>query len=179
MNRKRIVVPTLFLMLMLFTSCSEKPVNNEVYCKAIDGLFSDNLEKNIVFVTSRGSVMDNTVVSGNIASTVTNKIDYSIKSINSSDECSTAEITFTYPDMVDITNQYISSDIDEDISSWLTTKLNGDYPQKQETIEVELTQNNDTYYLVVDEKLSNILTGGLIEYKMKVEKDVFNGLMGE
>ena len=81
--------------------------------------------------------------------------------------------------MVDITNQYVSSETDEELSSWLTAKLDGDYPQKRETIEVVLTQDNNTYYLVVNEKLSNILTGGLIEYKMKAEKEAFAGLLEE
>ncbi len=179
MSKKITVVPALFLVLTLLTSCSEKPVSNEVYCNAIDGLFSDEPPKNIVFVTSRGSVMDSTVAGDGIAAVITNKIDYTIGKVKISDKHNTAEITFSYPDMVDITNQYVSSETDEELSSWLTAKLDGDYPQKRETIEVDLTQDNNTYYLVVNEKLSNILTGGLIEYKMKAEKEAFAGLLEE
>lgn len=47
MSKKITVVPALFLVLTLLTSCSEKPVSNEVYCNAIDGLFSDEPPKNI------------------------------------------------------------------------------------------------------------------------------------
>lgn len=179
MDRKRIVVSALFLMLTLLTSCSEKPVSNEVYCNAIDSLFSNEPANNIIFVTSRGSVIDNTVASDSIAAAITDKIEYSIGNVKISDNHNTAEVTFTYPDMVDITNQYVSSETEEDLSSWLTDRLDGDYPQKQETIEVDLTEENDTYYLVVNEKLSNILTGGLIEYKMKAEKEAFAGLLEE
>lgn len=181
MNNKRKVASALILISIsaLLIACSEKPADDEVYRNAIDSLFSDKPANNIVFVTSRGVVMDNTVESGSIAVTITDKIDYQIKSVKSTDECSTASIAFTYPDMVNIINQYSSSDTDDDLFSWLTAELDGDYPQKQETIEVELTQDNNTYYLVIDEKLSNILTGGLIEYKMEAEKNAFAELSEE
>ena len=179
MKSKWKVVSALFLMLTLFTACSNKPVNNDEFSQAIGSLISEKPTDNIVFVTNQGSFIDNTIVSGSMAATITSKIEYSIKSVKSSNEKNIAEVTFTYPDMVDITNQYISTNTEEDLFSWLTTKLDNDYPQKQETVEVELTQYNDKCCLIIDEKLSNILTGGLLEYKISTEKDAFTKIMGE
>lgn len=174
--KKAKIISILLMAAIVLTGCSKN--ENDTVSKSIDTLLSGKSSENIRFVTEKGNYIDN-VAETEISQMIISKIDYNVLNVSTDEGNTKSEIQFNYPDMVAIISEYVSENTESTFDEWFLKQYTNDCPMLQKTISVELIEEDGKLGLEINEELSNILTGGLLEYKFSVESNSYRNFVEE
>ena len=104
------------------------------------------------------------------------KIKYKINSLSKENDNKhgAATITFTFPDLLGILDEAageMNNEADtEALLSLVAEKLQGDFEKKKQEVSVDMVYAQSHWYIIPNADLSNVLSGGLLEYYSSLGK---------
>ena len=103
---------------------------------------------------------------------ISEKVEYKIDAIEVDGECGTVKIKINSPDVYELLEDSASEfDSKEDLNEFLALvceKLDGKYPEINETVECEIKFENGKWNLVVNSELLDALSGNLYSGYMSI-----------
>lgn len=137
---------------------------------------------NAAYILSQNGNKIVRLTNGQNANDIVSHIQYEIKDVKGGwGGDASATIQMIVPNMPELVNQEVSkvSASTTDISSAVSNRLSGDFPKKEYDITAELKQIDNHWYLVMNDELSDAVTGGLWTYYKQMEEDTFEQLTGK
>lgn len=143
----------------------------------LDGIISGENEKTI-YLYGMGDLFED---NGNeLNNLILSKIQYKVGKIEKNEENAIANIVFTIPDINSILEDVISEMNQEDADILLfkiSEELERDYPSVKSGIEVSLKYMDGHWYIVPDNNLYNVFTGGIADDYFNVGMEVVENLI--
>lgn len=108
---------------------------------------------------------------------ITSKVTYKIQKIKINKKTAIATIKFVYPDCTKIIKQKTKYNSAEELQDYVKNSLESKYPQKKEVLKVKAKKVEDHWYIVPDQKLSNVYSGNLRQYYIDLQKKLMEEMM--
>lgn len=104
------------------------------------------------------------------------QIDYKIEKLSKDSDNTHGEavITFTFPDLLTTiveASEYLENDTNKEaLLSLISEKLNGNYKTKEQKVKLDIVYKQSHWYIIPNSELSNVLSGGLLDYYSSLGK---------
>ncbi|MFR5744571.1 MAG: hypothetical protein ACLUDO_05735 [Anaerostipes hadrus] len=108
---------------------------------------------------------------------ITSKITFKIQKIKINKKTATVTIKFVYPDCTKIIKQKTKYNSAKELQDYVKNSLESKYPQKKEVLKVKAKKVGDHWYIVSDQKLSNVYSGNLRQYYIDLQKKLMEEMM--
>lgn len=108
---------------------------------------------------------------------MTSKVSYKIQKIKINKKTATATIQFVYPDCTKIIKQKTKYSSAQELQDYVKNSLENKYPQKKEAVNVKVKKVEDHWYIVPNQKLSNVYSGNLRQYYIDLQKKMMEEMM--
>lgn len=168
------------LLIISFSGCKkniDQQIENDI-TTTLNTIISGN-QSGEVYVYSVDT-FEQIIADDDIAEKMANKISYKISKTTLTENNATAEVVFTTPDMYTIiTDTSKNTDNVDDLIENVSDKLDGNYPEKDFNVLLDLKLVNEHWYIVPNDELSNALSGGLITYYSELGMNTVDTLTEE
>ena len=174
---KRIYYIMLALVLLFgISGCGEKRQVEEDLTCTLDFLISGNEEKESYLYSV--DIMDSGFEGEGIFKYVANKVTYKISTIENDKDKATVLIQFTTPDIEQFLSNIPVETEEELLEEKVKEHLESEFPMKEYEVTLELKQIEEHWYLIPNAELSNVMTGGMVEWYSEMGLRVIEKLMG-
>lgn len=185
-NRKRLVIGFVLLLICLSLSAcnrNENDIKQDLTC-TLDAIKDGTLDEQSYIYTSTLNAIDSDISdrSSEITEKVASLVEYKILNVSAEEDTANANLRITVPDTYNMIEEIASTMQEENVDVLLTelnNKLNGEFPQKEFDVSVDLKLVNEHWYLIPNEQLANAFAGGLIEQYFMMGENAINKLLGE